>query len=550
MFSRRKAGISIACAAAALALLPAPVWAQVGGPDAAFECSTPTNDARFGSAIDAEGTRALVGALGHNSAAARTGAAFVFERERGAWIERTALIASDAGHGDEFGLAVALEGDRALVGAHGWDAPTALDAGAAYVFERQADGSWLEVAKLVAATPTVFAHLGWSVALDGDRALVGAVSDGSAGALAGAALVFERQGDGSWLEVVKLTDPNAQFGDSFGHAVALVGDDALVTALHDDDAASSAGAVHVFRRDPAGAWSHVQQFTGGLGQANARFGQSICAEGATAVIGTALSGQANNDPGRVYVFERDAAGAWSESAVLLGKVGSPYFGFGLDVDLVGDLLVVGSRRNAFASSGTGMVRAFRRADGGAWTWLADAASSAADTFDRFGSAVAVIDEDEFLAGAWGTAVGGQATAGRVYATRVAALMQSAPTVSVAAPAAIDLVLFGGVERAGGLFVVAGSVSGTGPTAFEGIDVPLSFDAYTDHTVLAHGYAPLLGNVGVLDAQGTATARFELPAGLSPAFAGLTVHHAAIVIVPPVYWPPSLVTEPIGLVLVP
>jgi hypothetical protein len=550
MSIRRRPGSACARVAAALVLLQVPALAQVGGPAAQFDASVPTSEARFGSALDADGARALVGALGYGSPALRTGAASVVERERGAWVERAFLVASDAGHLDEFGFAVAIDGDRALVGAHGWDAPAAPDAGAAYVFERQTDGTWLEVARLVAALPGVFAHLGWSVALDGDRAVVGAVSDSAAGVLAGAALVFERQADGTWLEVAKLADPLAQFGDSLGHAVALAGDDALVAAPLDDDAASSAGAVHVFRRDASGAWSHVQQLSGGVGQPNARFGQSIGADGATAVIGTALSGQANNDPGRVYVFERDAAGVWSENQVLFGKTNSPYFGFGLDVDLADDLLVVGSRRNAFGSSGTGMVRAFRREVSGAWTWLADAAPSSADTFDRFGSAVAVIDDDEFLGGAWGTTVGGASTAGRVYATRVSTLMQSAPTVSVAAPTAIDLVLFGGVERAGGLYVVAGSVSGTGPTAFEGIDVPLTFDAYTDHTLFAFGVAPLLANVGVLDSSGTATARFELPAGLASSFVGLTVHHAAIVIVPPVFWPPSLVTEPIGLVLVP
>jgi len=550
MAIRQRIHVSVACALGALALLAAPVEAQVGGPDAVVTASVPSAEARFGWSVDARGGRAVVGAIGHGPVGARVGAAHLLERENGAWVPRALLLASDGGNGDEFGYAVALDGDRALVGAHGWDAPGATDSGAAYVFERQGDGSWIEVARLVPATPLPFAHFGWSVDLAGDRALVGAVSDSGAGAFAGAAHVFERQDDGTWLEVSKLVDPTAQFGDSLGHTVAFAGEDALVGALLDDDAGNGAGAVHVFRRGNGGGWNHVQRLTASAAGVNARFGQSLSADGEWAVVGTWIEDGSGAEPGRAHLVERDASGLWVERQTITGKPTSPYFGFGIAADLEGDLLVVGSRRVAFGSVGPGLVRAYRLDAGGTWRWLADVSPQQQDTFDRFGAAVAVVDGDEFLGGAWSANVGASPNAGAVYAVRVAALMRSAPTVSLQSPQPIDLALFAGPEHAGSIYVVIGSVTGVGPTSFDGVELPLAFDAYTDYTLTEFGVGILRTNIGLLDSQGTAGARFLLPPSLAPSFVGLTVWHAAVVLDTESFWPPVLVTEPIDLRLVP
>jgi hypothetical protein len=550
MATRHRNHLTVASAIGTLALLAAPVEAQVGGPEAVVTAGTPSADARFGWAVDAKGPRAVVGAIGHGPVGARVGAAHLLELENGTWVPRALLLASDGGNGDELGYAVALDGDRALVGAHGWDAPGAPDAGAAYVFERQGDGAWTEVARLVPTAPFAFAHFGWSVDLAGDRALVGAVSDSGAGAFAGAAHVFERQEDGTWLEVGKLTDPEAQFGDSLGHTVALAGDEALVGALLDDDAGNGAGAVHVFRRGNGGGWSHVQRLTAGAAGVNARFGQSLSADGDWAVVGTWIEDASGAQPGRAHLFERDASGLWLERQTITGKPASPYFGFGIAADLEDDLLVVGSRRVAFGSAGPGLVRAYRRDASGTWNWLADVSPQQQDTFDRFGAAVAVVDGDEFLGGAWSANVGASTNAGAVYAVRVGALMRSSPTVSIQSPQPVDLALFAGPEHAGSIYAVIGSVTGVGPTAFDGVDLPLDFDAYTEYTLVEFGVGILRTNIGLLDDQGSAGARFLLPSNLAPSFAGLTVWHAAVVLDPQVFWPPVVVTEPIDLRLVP
>ena len=83
------------------------------------------------------------------------------------------LTASDGALGDRFGNSVSLSGDRAIVGAF-YDNDLGFDSGSAYVYERQGDGSWLEVAKLTASDGTNGDFFGWSVSLSGERALVGA----------------------------------------------------------------------------------------------------------------------------------------------------------------------------------------------------------------------------------------------------------------------------------------------------------------------------------------------------------------------------------------
>ena len=81
------------------------------------------------------------------------------------------------------------------------------------------------------------------MSLSGDRALVGAIGDDSG---TGSAYVYERQGDGSWLEVFELTASDAALGDFFGFSVSLSGDRALVGAYLDDDMGTSSGSAYVY----------------------------------------------------------------------------------------------------------------------------------------------------------------------------------------------------------------------------------------------------------------------------------------------------------------
>src|SRR5699024_1863975 len=101
-------------------------------------------------------------------------AVYVFSRDNGQWHEVQKLTSNDGATANYYGIAVALDGDTALVGAPA--AAVGKDGervGAVYVYTRT-DGQWSETRRLVASDASVRSMFGLAVALDGDTALIGA----------------------------------------------------------------------------------------------------------------------------------------------------------------------------------------------------------------------------------------------------------------------------------------------------------------------------------------------------------------------------------------
>ncbi len=93
----------------------------------------------------------------------------------------------------------------------------------------------------------------------------------------------------------------------------------------------------------------------------------------------------------------------------------------------------------------------------------------------------------------------------------------------------SLSLDAGAALAGRGYLVVGSFSGVCPAiTVGGLVIPLVYDSYFEHTLMSPGAPPLSGALGVLDSQGQATIQFVVPAGSSPSFAGVTLHHMAAV----------------------
>lgn len=231
----------------------------------------------FGTSVSISSDRAVVGAWHHSAAGNRSGAAYVFRRDDNGtpaivtddfWIEEDKLVPGDAATFDEFGVAVAIDGDRIVVGAW-FDDDGGNLAGSAYVFRRDdngtpsnpADDFWVEEAKLTASDATAGDELGKSVSIDGDRAVVGAFEDDDACADdpvvdpncdSGSAYVFERDDNGTpldasddvWTQTVKLVASDTAPAEFFGR-VAIEGTTVVVGSLS-DEAGDQAGAVYVY----------------------------------------------------------------------------------------------------------------------------------------------------------------------------------------------------------------------------------------------------------------------------------------------------------------
>ena len=308
-------------------------WAREGRlalPDA-------TADDYFGISVALDGDRALVGAYGRGE---NRGAAYLYARTDAGWALEAALSLPDAAPGDRFGVAVALDGDRALVGAHGRDGGR----GRVAVFER-AGGEWAQQAALALPDAAANDYFGWSVALDGDRALVGARGrDGGRGT----AVVFALGPDG-WAEEARLD--GAAPGDNAGVSVALDGRRALVGAPFADAGARDAGAVTAFVRT-ADAWTEEATLSAADAEASDYFGWSVALDGGRALVGVRLADGGGANSGGAVVFDRGGSG-WAEAARLGG--GAIGDNAGLAVALGGGRALVGA---PYTDAGRGAARAF------------------------------------------------------------------------------------------------------------------------------------------------------------------------------------------------
>lgn len=338
----------------------------------------------FGASVALSGETALVGASRNNVYGYLSGAAYVFERSGETWVEAEKLVPGDGAQYDRFGAAVALSGDTALVGA--WDHEHENDGeGAAYVFTRSG-GVWTEQAELTASDGAAHDFFGVSVALSGDTALVGSISDDN-GFASGSVYVFVRAGD-AWTEQAKILPSDGAASQEFGRSVAISGNTALLSARGDGELGDDAGAAYIFVRSGSG-WEEEAKLTASDGAGGAEFGQSVAlSAGTQETIDTALVGahglNANDDAmGSAYVFVR-AGGVWSEQAKLLPASKDENDRFGYRVALSGDTALVGAYLDSENGVGAGAAFVFVRS-GGSWTERAKLTASDASYGDHFGS---------------------------------------------------------------------------------------------------------------------------------------------------------------------
>jgi len=188
-------------------------------------------DDNFGMAVALGGDTAIVGAPFDDDKGTSSGSAYAFTRSGTVWSQHQKLLASDGKSYDVFGDELAMSSDTALVGA-----------GSAVYVQVRSGTSWSQQAKLTAANGT--APLG-PVALGADTALVGAFADDHYGPFTGVAYLFERSGT-SWSEKQKLAASDGASYDYFGFSVALSADTVLVGAYQDDDKGSGSGSAYVF----------------------------------------------------------------------------------------------------------------------------------------------------------------------------------------------------------------------------------------------------------------------------------------------------------------
>jgi len=209
----------------------------------------------FGSSVALSGGRLVVGATEANPTGQRgPGAAYVFKGRGNSWQLETKLAAQDGRNGDFFGHAVAISNSTIVVGALFKDADLGFgritNTGAAYVFESESEG-WKQQSLLVPRDAGAFDQFGQSVAVEANKIVVGSDGKTTGGYLeAGAAYVFVRQAK-EWSQQTKVIADYVYKGDSFGQSVAISGDKVIVGANgRDPNSQVQAGEAFVYQLVP------------------------------------------------------------------------------------------------------------------------------------------------------------------------------------------------------------------------------------------------------------------------------------------------------------
>jgi len=398
--------------------------------------ANPQQNDFFGQAVDVEGDLLVVGAVGESSlanpddpsdqGAVRSGAAYLFERDaQGDWQRTGFLKAPNADADDLFGYSIAISGDRLIIGAPFESSASttntsdnsASHAGAAYVFRREG-AQWVFEAYLKAPAPQVDARFGWDVALEGDRAVVGAPATNDLGTGSGEAFVFHRAGTTWTLEGALREDAVGQggTGDGLGEAVAISNGFVAVTALRGEIVGTSVpntGSVRIYQLVGA-TWTPVQELAPADLFLNAGFGTGVALSATHLVVGASAVAVANQ-AGAAYVFSLDG-GSWIFEAKLVADTPTTGDEFGSVVDLAGDTIAVGAYREDGPGAGvdpanrsdtatdSGAVYLFQSAAPGAWTPRHYLKSSHPDNDDWFGFSLA-LSGDTLVVGSVGESSG-------------------------------------------------------------------------------------------------------------------------------------------------
>ena len=291
------------------------------------------------------------------------------------------IIGPSGGPNDHVGASVAISGDTAVVGAPDDDI-TSPDQGSVYVFTRTGD-TWTQQAKIV-AEPDQDEYFGVSVAIDGDTLVAGAYKDNIGSSLdQGSAYVYARTGT-TWNLRQKLTAVDGTDNNWFGLSVAISGTTVLASA-------PLTNSTYVFALI-AGTWRQQQKLTPSDNVQDMFFGGSVALDGDTALVGAF---GASNGTGAVYVFKRVGVG-WGQQQKLTASDGLPDDQFGFAVTLSGDTAAIGAPgddNGAIVNQGSAYV--FVRNGAGIWVPQTKLSPSAGDTDDFFGIAIAL--NADFLA---------------------------------------------------------------------------------------------------------------------------------------------------------
>jgi len=297
----------------------------------------------FGFSVAVSGNTVVIGAQDDDDNGLDSGSAYVFDITTGNQLFK--LLPSDGGVEDKFGYSVAVSGNIAVIGAW-FDDDNGIDSGSAYVFDITTGN---QLFKLLPSDGGEGDEFGRSVAISGEFAVIGAWRDNDNGFLSGSAYVFDVT---TGQQLFKLLPSDGADYDYFGGSVSLSGNLAVIGAARDDDNGSSSGSTYVFDITTG---QQLFKLLASDGAADDWFGDSVAVNGNLAVIGAFWDDDNGSSSGSAYVFDITTG---QQLFKLLASDGAADDWFGDSVALSGNLAVIGANGDDDNGSTSGSAYAF------------------------------------------------------------------------------------------------------------------------------------------------------------------------------------------------
>jgi hypothetical protein len=380
------------------------VWTS----DMILTASDGNSDDKFGQRIDfADGYLAVGVPEETIGANVKQGAVYSFQIMNTNWLPEAEFSSSDGGSTDNFGESVAISGDTAVVGAPNVDIAPGFDQGAVYVFVRSGS-SWIQQAKLQASDPGSIDNFGSSVAIYGNRIVVGCPQDVIDGNLnRGSAYIFFRNGT-TWTEQAKVTASDGNAEDFFGSSVDIQNTTAIIGARNAD----GGGAVYIFNRS-GGVWSETNKLVASDRANNDNFGVSVAISNSFLIIGASLDDHSGfTNIGSAYIFS-GVDTIWNEITKLIPSDPEGDIRFGVRVDISNETAIIGATQDTVGGTfQRGSAYVFRRTSSD-WTQEAKLTASDGAIQDLFGNSVA-IENNVVVIGVLRKNISGNADQGAVY----------------------------------------------------------------------------------------------------------------------------------------
>lgn len=275
------------------------------------------------------------------------------------WQQSVKLESLDQQSDDNHAISVAISGDYIITGAwhedhNGTGGDPLSNAGAAYIYHyNSTTDEWTQEAKLLAADREIGDWFGISVDISGTYAVIGAVEENAA---RGAAYVFERNGSGVWVQVAKLEATIRKASDRFGNSVSISGNNIIVGAYHEDEDENeagnmqNAGSAYIFSR-VAGVWGFSQKIVASDRDTNDYFGYSVAVWEDKIIAGAYHRDIPTlSEYGGAYAFAFDGV-EWVQTRIM--EAVDPYLGdrFGWSVDVYENYYIVGAPYHDYDDAG-------------------------------------------------------------------------------------------------------------------------------------------------------------------------------------------------------